>query len=147
MGLSFIECKDRKLNMRSIGCAAIGVLAVVLLLMLTPHHAYLPKGIALPATQKSYPSVPVSQVNVYHQIPSADFQVVAQIRAEMGFQDPSSDSQNTLISYAKQLAAEQGANALVIRAIVPDDGVQKAYTLIADALRVPMQTSVTNGAQ
>ena len=109
---------------------------MLVLLVFTPRHSLNPKGIVLPATEKTFPAVSPDLVKIYKDIPDQDYQVVATIRAEQGFV-PLKDkqSQEKLIDYVKTLAGSVGANGVIIRWFVPDQGVQKAFTFVGQAVR------------
>ena len=123
--------------MRSLFCAFFGIVVVLVLLAFTPKHNLSPKGIVLPATQKTFAAMSPSDVVIYHQSPEQSYQVVAQIRAEQGFKSPTNEkTKKALLSYVKNLAASVGANGVIVKFFVPDNGVQKAFTFIGEAIRL-----------
>lgn len=104
------------MSIRSLVCACIGAVVVLVLLALVPRHALNPKGIVLPATNKIFSAVSPDQVRIFKEMPEQEYQVVATIRAEQGYVSPSDQkSQEKLIEYVKKLAGSVGANGVIIR--------------------------------
>ena len=136
------------LSVRTVICAALGVLAVILLVALTPSHISKPRGIVLPASKDVYSSVPPENVHVYHSQPleMSAAKTIGQVRAEVAIQDSASDAKNNLISYVKQLAGAAGANGVIVFEMVPGSGIQKAITFIGEAVLLPKQSNKTHGA-
>ncbi len=135
------------MSIRSLVCACIGALAVAALLLLTPRQTLEPKGVVLPTTKKTFAAVSPDKVVIYHQVPSQDYQEIAQIRAELGFKSPTSKAtQAKLMRYVKKLAGSAGANGVIVRWLVPDEGVQKAFTFVGQAIRLSASSVAVQGA-
>lgn len=122
--------------MRALICSAIGIVVVLVMLALTPAPVHTPKGIFLPADTKARAPISPAKVVIYHQEPFGNFQTLGQIRTEVAFQNPRSKSRKELMQYVKKLAASKGGNGIVVRVLVPDDGVQQAYTFIGDVIHL-----------
>lgn len=118
---------------QSLICTAVGICGVLFILLLTPRMAFNPYGMFLPTTQSTYTPTKPEDVNMLDSLPSDQYKVIGEIRAEMAFDHPK--PRETLMAYVKKLAADAGANAIVVQMFVPDTGVQQAYTFIGAAVR------------
>jgi predicted aconitase len=122
--------------MRSFICAACGILAVLLILLLAPTNQLIAHGIALPASTDQRAAVSPTDVTLYHEEPFEDFKVVGQVRGEISIGSLEQDTQQQLTNDMKALAASMGANGIIVQLFVPDTGVQHAYTFIGTAIHV-----------
>jgi len=134
--------KDDILNSRTLVCTVVGLLAVGLLLLLTPSQHFLPKGIALPA-KTTLPATSAKQITIYLRPPAGHFVKVGQVRAEMHFNTLNPKMKKKLFDQVKSLAATLGANGVIIRLLEPDDGVRHMITFMGMAIH----TASENGAQ
>src|SRR3989338_1091916 len=119
--------------MRNIVCTLVGIIAVIGLIMTTPKAIFSPKGMLLPAKQVRAP-IPASAVKIYHQAPQSDFQVLGKVHAELHFTVLNTQTQDALLAKVKSLAAQVGANGVVIELLVPNDGVTHVLTFIGTAI-------------
>jgi len=131
------------LNIRTLICTLAGVLAVILLLVLTPHHSFTPKGIALPAKTVRSPISP-DQVTIYQEAPTDAFTRLGQVRVELGFEQLGKETKIDLFQKVRALAASLGANGVVLQLLVPNDGVRHTVTFIGMAIYMPQKS--TRGA-
>lgn len=90
----------------------VALVVVVVLLLLVPSTRYTPHGIVLPA--KAAPNEPVqSHVVFLRQFPSS-YQTIGTLRAEQHIVQNNQQEALRFADYVKHLAAQKGANAVVI---------------------------------
>ena len=131
---------------------AVALTIAAVIWFLQPQHTLGPHGILLPSglsTTANLPAISPDQVQVYDNPPNS-YSLVGYVRTTIHFDDLSDAAMqryNTIdINYAKQLAAQAGANGLWIQAagrseggINPLDG----FLVYAEAIHV----SGNNGSQ
>lgn len=127
------------MEFRSVICGGLGILAVSFLLFSTPAQTFSPHGIILPAKHTRSPIAP-NQVVVYQQEPTITYQALGEVRVEQGFHVPDAASRDRLIQHVKEMAASIGANAVIMKVFVPDDGLRKVFTFIGTAIYIPNQS-------
>lgn len=123
--------------MRSIVCIIAGALSVTFLLFFVPAKTFLPKGIALPAKIIHAPISPESVI-IYHSAPNDIKQSLGKISVEQGFDVDTDAARALLFQKVKQLAAEMGANGVVINYFSPGqgEGMGKVFSFMGTAVYV-----------
>lgn len=105
-----------------------------------PKINYQPHGIFLPAkTDQSYAALPASTVLVLNQYPLA-FEKLGEISIERHFLGENKKTVNSIVDYAKTIAAKHGATAIVVQRFFADRpaGVESglpSYSFLATAIR------------
>lgn len=130
------------MNTRTIVCTVAGLLAVGMLLLLTPTQHFAPQGIALPAAKTLSPAS-AQQVAIYLRPPAGQFVTVGQVRAEMHVNTLNPAIKKQLFGKVKNLAATLGANGVIIRMLVPDDGVRHMITFMGTAIYLPLKSAIS----
>lgn len=120
---------------RSVICALAGVLALSIFLLCTPKEVISAKGIVLPAAIVRAP-ISSDEVRFYNQAP-ASFKKMGDVRVELQFSHLNSETENKLFEKVKSLAADVGANGVIIEMVVPSDMVGKILTFVGTAIYVP----------
>lgn len=121
--------------------ALIIVLVILICVGLSPSPAFTPHGIYLP-TEKPGAPVPAEQVRLYSSFPE-NYKVVGQIRTALHVTSTlnqasiNSDAKSSYL-YARGLAANAGANGIVINTIgtTGEAGPLNALVLYATAISV-----------
>lgn len=122
-----------RLSMRHLICTLIGLIGVVVVVALTPRLSFLPKGMVLPAKTIRKP-ISASQVMIYREPPSGEVERLGQVRAELAFKVESQSVRDQLIKKIKRMAASIGANGVVVRLFVENDGMKNVLTFIGTAI-------------
>jgi hypothetical protein len=114
--------------------------AVVLILVLllawfgAPKREFVPRGLLLPEAVATYPAISPEQVRVT-TTPAVIGTMVGTINAESYAPNATNDSVAALESYAVKLAADAGANELVIHGVFRDPSDSTLH-LFAKAVHV-----------
>lgn len=107
------------MNTRTLICTLAGLLAVFILIALTPKQILLPKGIALPA-EKTLPAISSDQVTIYHHSsPPSSFITLGRLSIEEGYNPANQDTKTELFQKIKSLAASLGANGVIVTLMIP----------------------------
>lgn len=120
---------------RNVVYLAIVIIVLAVMFITEPHTAIAPHGIFLPSTNKSYPAVSASNVQVYKSAqPGA--KIIGQIRVERHFDKLGNNTEAQVVNYARNLAAKSGATGLVVKTFfgTPQPGLDQRYIFIADAI-------------
>lgn len=128
------------MNTRVLICTIAGLLAVTLLIALTPRQTFLPKGIVLPAKITRAPISP-DQVTIYNQAPSSDFTRLGDIHIEQAFTVLNAQTRDLLIQKVKEMAASIGANGVIVTLLMPNDQLRKMIVFYGAAIYRPSQTT------
>lgn len=123
------------MDIRSVIGSIIGILAVSCLLLLAPKQTLLPKGIALPA-KTIRPAIASSMVVLYQQIPTNSVENLGKISIEKSAAIDDAASRKLIIEKAKTLAAQIGANGMIINYFEPHpaEGMGQVFTFIGTAI-------------
>lgn len=124
------------LSIRTSVCTLAGLCAVLFLLAMVPKKSYLPHGMLLPAKHVRAAISP-DQVNVYDQLPTADFRRLGSVRVEMAFSTLDAQARDRLIAKVKSLAASVGGNGVIVKILVPNDELRKVLTLMGTVVYIP----------
>lgn len=130
------------LNTRTLICTAAGLLAVAFLILLAPRQPLLPKGIVLPAQQTRAPISP-DQVTIYRQPPQQTFTSLGSMSVEFGFNTLNAKTKTLFIQKIKQMAANAGANGVIIRLLMPYNGLRQMLIFRGIAIDIPPATRGT----
>lgn len=94
----------------------LAIIAIVLFIV-APHYRYNTHGIYLSTTQQQYQPVPVNTVQLYSAMPTGA-EVIGTIRTMQHFGSTDKTAmtrlQESAVHYARQQAAQHGANGVVI---------------------------------
>lgn len=142
---SFLDVDRRNfsLNARVTICTLAGILAVLILLILTPKQEFAAKGILLPAKQVRAQISPENVV-IYSEMPQTNFMRLGELRAEIEFSALDATVKEKLFEKVKTMAASVGANGVIINLMVPNDGVSHMLTFIGTAIYIPTSTARSN---
>lgn len=99
----------------------------------TPARDFTPHGVLLPTSKNAYPAVDPQTVSV-SQAPIASGNVIGTINIEAYTPDATRDAELAAVNYAKQLAAQAGANQVTITQFMTDPN-SKTLILYAQASR------------
>ena len=124
------------MNFRVAICAAAGLCAILILLAMTPKPTYLPHGMVLPAKTVRAP-ISADQVKIYDEAPAGSFKRLGSVRAEMAFSELDSQTRDRLLDKVKSMAASIGGNGVVVKLLVPSDGVRHVLTLMGTVVYIP----------
>jgi hypothetical protein len=100
----------------------------------TPARDFSPHGVLLPTSKTTYPAIDPQTVSV-SQAPTASGAVIGTINIEAYTPDASRETEMAAVNYAKQLAAQAGANQVTITQFMTDPN-GKTLILYAQASRV-----------
>lgn len=128
------------MNLRVVICTAVGLCAVLFLLAITPKVNYVPRGMILPAKMVRAP-ISADQVTIYEQSPIGSFTRLGSVRAEMAFSELNSKTRDQLLDKVKSMAASIGGNGVVIKLLVPSDGVRHVLTLMGTVIYIPGESA------
>lgn len=117
-------------------CTAAGLCAVLFLVMMTPTIVYTPRGMVLPAKTVRAP-ISADQVTIYEEAPSGSFKRLGSVRAEMAFRELNAQTRDRLLDKVKSMAASIGGNGVVVKLLVPSDGVRHVLTLMGTIIYIP----------
>ncbi|OGT51097.1 MAG: hypothetical protein A3E84_04585 [Gammaproteobacteria bacterium RIFCSPHIGHO2_12_FULL_42_13] len=123
-----------KENTRTIIASVVGLVALAVLLLFVPRVLFPVCGIFLPADIAAHPAISANQVNLVTEAPTAAFQTLGEIRAEVAYNALSDDVRDAVISKVKSLAANAGANTVVVNVLVPGQGARTVLTFIGTAI-------------
>lgn len=124
------------LNVRVMICTVAGLCAVLILLAMTPNASYLPHGMVLPEKNIRAP-ISVDQVTIYEEAPAGSFKRLGSVRAEIAFSELDSQTRDQLLDKVKSMAASIGGNGVVVKLLVPSDGVRHVLTLMGTIIYIP----------
>lgn len=124
------------MNLRTLICTAAGLLAVIFLMIMTPSHSLLPKGILLPANLPIRSPINPDQVTLYIQTPQANFTQLGSVSVEQGFSELDDETKNLLVQKVKALAANAGANGVLVNVLVPSSGVRQMMVFRGTAIHI-----------
>lgn len=93
----------------------LALIATILISWTTPSRLATPQGIVLPTQGNLRAPILPNQVNVFdtNSAPNS-YRTLGQITVQLHTTDPSSDNEDTVLDYAKQLAAQAGGNGLIL---------------------------------
>ena len=120
--------------------AVIIVVVAVVLFAVAPHYRYNVHGVFLPANQQHYTPVNANTVQLYTAMP-VGAEVIGTIRTMQHFGSTSkatlADLQKEALRYARQQAAQHGANGVVITQLgrTAQTGPLDGVILYAKAIR------------
>lgn len=100
-----------------------------------PTMPVTPHGIFLPSTDTKYTPRAPTDVQAYTKLPSGS-KIIGNVRVELHFNHDTDSAQNAVLNYAESLAAEGGANGLVIDTFfgTPQAGLEQRYIFIGKAI-------------
>lgn len=124
------------MNLRVVICTVAGLFAVLFLLAMTPKHVHEPHGIVLPEKKVRAP-ISADEVKIYEAPPVGFLQRLGSIRVELAFDDLNAQTRDRLLDKAKSLAASIGGNGVVVKVLVPSDGVRHVLTLMGTVVYIP----------
>ena len=116
-------------------CTLAGIVAVALLLLLTPSHPFAAKGIVLPAATIPAP-IAADLVTIYDNVPDFHFRRMGQVRAELAFDQETPETRAQLIATVKSLAASVGANGVVVHLFVANNSLSNTLSFVGTAIAV-----------
>lgn len=128
------------MSIRVLICTVAGLLAVALLIVFVPQQPLLPKGMVLPA-QKTRAAISPDQVTIYSQAPAGDFTRLGDISIEQGFTVLNEQTKALLMQKVKELAAQIGANGVIVTMLMPNDGLRQMLVFRGAAIYVPSQST------
>lgn len=117
-------------------CTAAGLCAVLFLVAMTPTVVYTPRGMVLPAKVVRAP-ISADQVTIYEEAPAGSVERLGSVRAEMAFSELNSQTRDQLLDKVKSMAASIGGNGVVVKLLVPSDGVRHVLTLMGTIIYIP----------
>lgn len=123
------------MSLRVIICTAAGLCVVLFLLAMTPKATYVPRGMILPAKTVRAP-IAANQVTIYEEAPVGSTRL-GSVRAEMAFRELDSQTRDQLLDKVKSMAASIGGNGVVVKLLVPSDGVRHVLTLMGTVVYIP----------
>lgn len=105
---------DKAGYQRSLIALIVGLVVLVILYLVVPGQPITPRGILLPI-EKSRPAISPDQVTFYNESTlGSHYQKMGYINVQFHAVNPTSESELVLVNYVKQLAAQQGANGVMI---------------------------------
>lgn len=124
------------MSYRALICTAAGIFSVLFLLAMTPKNTHEPRGIILPSKIVRAP-ISSDDVKIYEASPVGFSQRLGSVRAELAFDDLNAQTRDLLLDKVKSLAASIGGNGVVVKILVPSDGVRHVLTLVGTVVYIP----------
>jgi hypothetical protein len=125
------------LNSRTLICTLAGLVAVIILVALTPRLTFSPQGITLLLQQAPRASISPNDVVIYEQEPSVNFTRLAHISVEQAYRTLNDNTKEMLTQKIKDMAAKIGANGVIVSLIVPSNQLHQMIIFRGTAIYIP----------
>ena len=115
----------------------VALLAIGFMYLVRPADPIDPVGIFLPTSKTVYSQIDINQVQVMKTSP-AGAHIIGAVRVEMHVDKDTTKQEQRVVEYARELAANAGANGLVIRTfrMLGPAGLEQRYMLIGQAIKL-----------